>query len=194
MTIRKAVDNDIDAIVNIYDKIHTAEEKGEMTIGWMRNIYPVCETAENALTKGELFTLLLKQESGTERIAASAIINQKQLPAYALADWHYQANDSEIMVLHTLTIDPDLKCRNLGSRFVSFYEQYALLHDCHYLRIDTQEKNENARRFYDKLGYQTASIVSCDFNGIKKISTCAVGLPRQSNPPQTFAKPPASRA
>lgn len=51
MIIRKANENDIDKVEKIYDAIHTAEENGEKTIGWIRGVYPVRATAENALKK-----------------------------------------------------------------------------------------------------------------------------------------------
>lgn len=44
MNIRKAKAIDIDAIEKIYDDIHTAEEKGEQTTGWIRGVYPVRAT------------------------------------------------------------------------------------------------------------------------------------------------------
>ena len=34
ITIRKALASDIDAVAAIYDRIHTWEEKGKVTIGW----------------------------------------------------------------------------------------------------------------------------------------------------------------
>ena len=39
-TIRKAARADLDAVCRIYDQIHTAEERGEATIGWQRGVYP----------------------------------------------------------------------------------------------------------------------------------------------------------
>ena len=37
------------------------------------------------------------------------------------------------------------------------------------LRMDTQAKNERARRLYCRLGYEEIGIVSCNFNGINGI-------------------------
>ena len=55
MVIRKAAQEDIDAVERLYDAIHTAEENGERTIGWIRGVYPVRVTAENALKRDDLF-------------------------------------------------------------------------------------------------------------------------------------------
>ena len=56
--------------------------------------------------------------------------------------------------------------RGYGSRFVDFYESYALEHGCRYLRMDTNERNASARALYRNLGYREVSIVPCAFNGI----------------------------
>ncbi len=45
--IRKAREEDIDAVEALYEKIHDAEENGTPTIGWIRGIYPVRQTAED---------------------------------------------------------------------------------------------------------------------------------------------------
>ena len=98
-TIRKAARADLDAVCRIYDQIHTAEERGEAAIGWQRGVYPERETAEAALTRGDLFV----QEQNGE-IVGTAILNQTQVDSYAGANWRYDAPDSEVMVLHTLCL------------------------------------------------------------------------------------------
>ena len=163
--IRKATKNDIDAIEKIYDKIHTEEEKGNVVIGWVRGIYPIREDAENSLNKNELFVF----EDNNE-IVASARINKEQAPEYKNAQWDYPAPDDEVMVLHTLVVDPDKKGKGYGTKFVSFYENYAKENRCKFLRMDTNALNKNARALYKKLGYKEVSIVPCDFNGIRGIS------------------------
>ena len=55
--IRKAEYSDLNAVVQIYDEIHQAEESGILTTGWLRDIYPVRATAEAALERDDLFVL-----------------------------------------------------------------------------------------------------------------------------------------
>jgi len=176
-TIRKAARADLDAVCRIYDQIHTAEERGEAAIGWQRGVYPERETAEAALTRGDLFV----QEQNGE-IVGTAILNQTQVDSYAGANWRYDAPDSEVMVLHTLVIDPEAKSRGLGREFAAFYEGYALAHGCRYLRIDTNARNARARRFYQKLGYAEIGVVPCTFNGIAGVQL--VLLEKRLAPPR----------
>ena len=159
--IRKAVQADIPAVAAIYDKLHTEEEAGLITIGWIRGVYPTEDTAWQALSRGDLF---VQEDSG--RIVGAAIINQTQVDAYYGGPWQFAAADSEVMVLHTLVIDPDAAGRGLGKQFVAFYEDYAIQNGCKVLRMDTNSRNLRARAMYAKLGYREAGIVPCVFNGI----------------------------
>ena len=163
--IRKAAAADIPAIAGIYDRILTKEEAGQATIGWARGVYPTEGFARRALEAKDLFVL---EDGGA--ICATARINQEQVPEYAGGDWLYgDAPDAEIMVLHTLVVDPQAAGRGYGRAFVSFYEQYAKDHGCRYLRMDTNAVNAAARRFYAKLGFRESGIVGCVFNGIPDV-------------------------
>ena len=162
--IRKAIEADIPAVTAVYDKLHTEEEKGRATIGWIRGVYPTEDTARQALSRGDLF---VQEDSG--RIVGGAIINQTQVDAYYGGPWQYEAEDSEVMVLHTLVIDPDTAGKGHGKQFVAFYEDYAREHGCRVLRMDTNSRNARARAMYKKLGYREAGIVPCVFNGIQGV-------------------------
>ena len=164
MYFRQAEMKDLDAIEAIYEAIHTGEELGRTTIGWKRGIYPTRETAKAAVEAGELF---VEEDQG--KIVGAAKINQEQVPEYALAEWKYPAAPDQVMVMHTLTIDPARKGNGYGSAFEAFYEDYARLKGCLYLRIDTNERNTPARTLYHKLGYSERGIVPCTFNGIEGV-------------------------
>ena len=164
MLIRKAIENDAQAVAFIYEEIHTEEENGRAVIGWSRNVYPTLQTALSAVERGDLFVM----EHGGE-IVGTAIINQQQVDVYENARWQADAPSEEVMVLHTLVISPKAAAKGLGTRFVKFYEQYALEHGCAYLRMDTNARNLRARALYQKLGYREADIVPCVFNGLKDV-------------------------
>ena len=159
--IRKATNEDIAAIAAIYDEIHSREENGETTTGWIRGVYPVRATAEAAVARGDMF---VQEFQG--RIVGTGIINQIQVDVYADGDWEFPAEESQVMVLHTLIISGQVKQRGLGTEFLQFYESYALENGCRYLRLDTNARNTAARAFYKKHGYAEIGIVPTVFNGI----------------------------
>lgn len=161
MEIRKAIMGDIDSIEKIYEKIHDCEEKGLSTTGWISNVYPTRKTAEDALSRGDLFVAI-----NDGKVVAAAVINQIQVAEYKDANWKHDAEDGEIMVLHGLAVDPFEKSKGFGRAFVAFYENYAKQHGCSALRMDTNVRNTRARNLYQKLGYEEIGIVDCEFNGI----------------------------
>lgn len=166
MTFRKAKEKDLNYIEQIYSDIHIAEESGQVTIGWIRDVYPTRATAEKALERDDLFVGL----DDNDDIVGVAIINQQQVDIYYQGNWRYPAEDSQVMVLHTLVISPRHSGKGYGTEFVGFYESYALENSCPYLRMDTNEINQNARALYKKLGYEERGILPCTFNGIKNVN------------------------
>ena len=165
MTVRRAVREDIPQITAIYDRILTEEEQGRAVVGWIRGVYPTEQTALDALEAGTLFVL---ERDGA--VAAAAKIDQNQVPEYANVPWrHGDVPPGQVMVLHTLVVDPAFGGKGCGKAFVAFYEEYARTHGCPYLRMDTNARNTAARRLYAGLGYWEAGIVPCVFNGIPDV-------------------------
>lgn len=56
-TIRKGNAADLPQIAAIYNRIHTQEEAGQVSIGWIRGVYPTEDTARSTLEADELFVL-----------------------------------------------------------------------------------------------------------------------------------------
>ena len=164
MMIRKATAKDIDAVEKLYDAIHTAEENGKQTIGWIRGIYPVRKTAEMALARDDLFVL---EDDG--KICGTGILNKIQVDSYAEGHWKHEVPDEQVCVLHTLVIDPDSAGKGYGRAFIEYYETYAQENDCTELRIDTNARNTVARAMYKKHGYTEIGIVPTVFNSIEGV-------------------------
>ena len=158
MNIRKATSYDLDAIEKIYNEIHTAEESGRATVGWIRGVYPTRKTAEDSILRGDMFVL------EDEKIIGAGMINQTQVDGYFGAPWRFDSN--AVCVLHTLVISPKEAGKGYGRAFVEFYERWALAHGLPELRMDTNAKNITARAMYQKLGYEEIGIVPTVFNGI----------------------------
>ena len=159
MMIREANPADLNAIEQIYNAIHTAEENGTMTIGWIRDVYPTRKTAEDSIQRGDMFVL---EEDG--EILGAAIINRTQVDVYSGAGWKHDTDS--VCVLHTLVIRPQAAGKGYGRAFVEFYEQWAKEHGLPELRLDTNARNTTDRSMYRKMGYQEIGVVPTTFNGI----------------------------
>ena len=116
----------------------------------------------------KLFATLNLTDGGT--VYAAGRINSEQVPVYAEVPWAHDAAPEQVLVLHTLVVDPAAAGHGYGTQFVRFYEQYAREHGCPELRIDTNAKNANARRLYAYLGYREAGVAPCTFNGIDGVA------------------------
>ncbi len=164
LMIRKATESDIPAVAEIYAHILANEDPAKPATGWLKGIYPVEATARAALGRDDLFVCI-----EDDKVVASAIINRTQVDVYADCKWSLECEDDEVMVLHTLTVEPACAGRGIGRKFVAFYEDYAREHNCKALRMDTNAVNITARGLYSKLGYTEVGIVPCVFNGIPNV-------------------------
>ena len=159
--IRRATQQDIRKVAQIYSEIHDCEAQGLLTTGWLRDIYPTMQTAEKAVLNEELYVL---EEEG--EILAAARLNRHQEPEYASVEWEYKAENDEVLVMHTLVVSPEASGKGYGRTFAAYYEDMARQMGMKVLRIDTNERNLRARKLYAHLGYREAGIVPTTFNGI----------------------------
>lgn len=162
--IRKATKDDISSVAEIYTKIILNDEGKVSQTGWKIGVYPTESTALEAWNKGELFVLEVEGS-----IVAAARLNREQEPAYKECPWALDVPDDQVMVMHTLVVDPDSSGNGYATRFVNFYEDYALRNGCISLRMDTNMKNIAARALYKKLGFREVDIIPCSFNGIEDV-------------------------
>ncbi len=157
---RLATPADVPAVARIYHRILTLTPP----IGWQEGVYPTEATALTGLRQGDLYIL---EEEGL--VIAAARINSEQVDVYANCPWLYPAEDHQVLVLHTLVVDPDCQGKGCATRFVAFYEELARARGCTVLRIDTNAINSPARKLYKGLGFREAAILPCVFNGIPDV-------------------------
>lgn len=150
--------DDLDFIEVIYNEIHSEIESGKIFVGWDRNVYPTRKTAKDSILRGDMF---VGEKDG--QVIEAAIINGKQGEKYKDVQWNYEAPKDEVMVLNTLVVSPRVGGKGIGTKFIKFYENYALETGCKYLRLDTNENNIYVRKLYEKLGYREASTLSSEF-------------------------------
>jgi len=174
--IRKAISKDLDAVALIFEHIIEEEENGRCTTGWQRGIYPTRNTAVTALEKDDLFVM---EEDGD--IVAAMRLNKEQVPEYKNCQWEYPAADDQVMVMHTLVVEPSVKKHGFGGKMVDFYENYARENNCPYLRMDTNALNSRARAIYKNYGYKEIGIIPCAFNGITGVNLVCIEK-KLSNP------------
>lgn len=154
--IRKATQEDIKRVAQIYEDHLRAEAEGKNWSNWRLGLYPVEATAQKALDEGWLY--VGEDEKG---IFGSYILNKNQAEEYRKIPWHYEAADEEVLVIHTLCIAPERRGEKKGEEFCLAAEEIARKMGCRVIRIDTWEGNLPAQALYKKMGYELAG--GCDF-------------------------------
>lgn len=160
MEIRKAVSQDIDAVERIYHAVLDDQEQNTNFTNWQRGSYPTRETAETALDMGTLYV----QTEG-DKMVGCAILNHEQLPEYANVPWEYPGTGDEVLVIHTLCVDPAASGKGYAKALVSYAEALGRKLGCTALRLDTYEGNTPARAMYTKLGYRFVGGTEFFFQG-----------------------------
>lgn len=160
MEIRIATAQDLDAVARIYDAVLDDQEQNTNFTNWQRGSYPTRNTAEAALAAGTLYV----QTEG-ETMVGCAIFNHEQLSEYGNIPWEYPGEGDEVLVIHTLCVDPAAAGHGYASRMVAFAEELGRKLGCKVLRLDTYEGNTPARAMYTKLGYRFAGGTEFFFQG-----------------------------
>lgn len=164
-TIRKAMQADVPAVAGIYDRILLKEEAGQVTIGWLRGVYPTEQTARAALAADDLFVMEATVLSARRRASIRCRYRNTETPTGAMRT----CRKTRLWCCTRWWSTPCALGGGFGTAFVSFYEQYAKAHACRYLRMDTNVINKAARRFYAKLGFYESGVIGCVFNGIPDV-------------------------
>ena len=158
--IRKATKADIESVAALYEKAIDYEDTHIKYTSWQKGIYPTTDTARAGIDNGFLYVL---EENGV--LEAAVILNHKQPPEYRHASWSITPSYKEILVIHTLCVDPECSGSGIGTTLVNFIKQYAKELNCLTVRLNTTSKNEPAKRLYEKNGFRIADTKKILLNG-----------------------------
>ncbi len=160
--IRLANELDLPSVAAIYEAILDHEDAtGIHYTGWQRGAYPTADTARSIFDAGTLYVGV--DETGS--VWGSMNLNGQQLPEYQNGAWTIPAEDRQVAVIHTLTIDPARAGQGLARQMVAFAEDTARQQGKTVLRLDTGTENLPANRMYPALGYKAAGTVDTFFMG-----------------------------
>ena len=149
--IRLATPQDIDPVEDSYLRLLAHEAATHSYTNWKLGIYPTRRDAEGAVENGTLYVL---EEDG--QVCASMILNQHQAEAYAEMPWLYPAEPAQVLVIHTLTMAPEMSGKGYGTRMVRFAKEEARRRGCTVIRLDTYVGNLPAQKLYTQLGFRIA--------------------------------------
>ena len=143
--IRKAVKEDIDAILNT-TKACAAYMVGHGIYQWNEH-YPNRLVFENDVARNELFVLEVDNE-----IKGCIVISTFMDEEYHPVKW-LTKNENNVYI-HRLAIHPKLQGKGYAQRLMSFAENYAIENNYSSVRLDTFSQNKRNQKFYELRGYK----------------------------------------
>ena len=153
--IRLANELDLPAVAAIYEAILDHEDAtGIHYTGWQRGAYPTADTARNIFDAGTLYVGV--DETGS--VWGSMNLNGQQLPEYQNGAWTIPAEDRQVAIIHTLTIDPARAGQGLARQMVAFAEDTARRQGKTVLRLDTSMLFANSATLANHSGLSKASV------------------------------------
>ena len=129
---RNATMADLDQVAAIYDRIHTEEEAGRSTVGWIRGVYPTRQTALASIQAGDLF---VAEEDG-------------RVIAYAGAWLIFEEGH-----ITNIAVDEPYRGRGVGTEVTRALMQYAANMGVQYLTLEVRRSNLVAQKMYQSLGF-----------------------------------------
>lgn len=158
--IRRAGPKDLPAVGAFWFRINRYFERQPVNpCGWRNGFYPTPETAEDAISAG---TLWLLENGGF--LAGTMVLNHRQDPAYRKGNWSIPAADSEVLVIHTLAVDPACSGRGAGRLLLKFALRYGQETGCRTVRLDAFTGNSRAVSLYERAGFRPAGTVDLGLN------------------------------
>lgn len=158
-SIEKGTARDIDELAELYDALIDHLEQGVNYPGWKKGLYPVRATAVRGVETNTLFVLRV---NGV--IAGSFLLNHEPEKAYISGKWTIDAENSEILVVHTLVVHPKYMKNGAGRQLMNFAKEYGAQQGMKAIRLDTFYHNYPAIALYEQCGFRYAGTVDLGLN------------------------------
>ena len=150
--IRKATNEDIKSVASLYDKAIDYENTHIKYTSWQKGIYPTIDTASFGVKNDSLYVY---EEDG--RLLASVILDTRQPPEYKKIAWQAKAAPNQVLVIHTLCVDPSYSGSGIGTAIVDFAKELAKQNGCLSIRLNTTARNYSAARLYQNNGFEVVA-------------------------------------
>ena len=147
-SIRKATENDIDEIENLYNSLNDYLAEHENGPRWKKGVYPLREHAEAALAEGTLYVA-----AADEKIAGTVVYSREQGDVYKGIHWQ-TAFDVPVIVICKLAVHPNYLGCGAAKALLNYAVRLGKELGIKAIRLDTYEENFPAIKLYEKCGFK----------------------------------------
>ncbi|ABR35203.1 GNAT family N-acetyltransferase [Clostridium beijerinckii] len=162
MEFRKAVETDIDDIMNIIKQAQAYFK--EQGIDQWQNNYPNPETIRNDIANKHSYILL--KDNNIVATAAVSFDGEKTYNSIYEGEW---ITNNEYAVIHRIAVDNTYKGLGLSSKIIKNVEELCLSKGVHSIKIDTHEENISMQRLLKKNKFQYRGVIYLE-DGNKRIA------------------------
>ena len=162
MNFRKATENDIDRIIEIFDGAR--KRIAELGINQWQDGYPHEEIIREDIALGRSY---VGETDG--KVVATVMVMTDIEPTYDVIYNGKWAVDGEYLTIHRIALDGNLCGTGAAKKLMAFAEQQALLHGMKSIRVDTHEGNIPMRKNLEKNGYVYCGIIHLK-NGDERVA------------------------
>ena len=162
MNFRKATENDIDRIIEIFDGAR--KRIAELGINQWQDGYPHEEIIREDIALGRSY---VGETDG--KVVATVMVMTDIEPTYDVIYNGKWAVDGEYLTIHRIALDGTLCGTGAAKKLMAFAEQQALLHGMKSIRVDTHEGNIPMRKNLEKNGYVYCGIIHLK-NGDERVA------------------------
>ena len=142
-------ENDIDELENLYNDLNDYLAAGVNYPGWKKGIYPVRQNAIDGVKNRNLY---VAKKNGT--IIGSIILSHEPEQAYYNVKWGFEADYSDVFVIHTFVVHPKFMQCGVGKMLIEFAYEYSIKSKVKSIRLDVYEGNMPAIKLYERCGFK----------------------------------------
>lgn len=159
ISVRLAVQEDINKIAELFDRLCDRLESGINYPGWKKGVYPDRRTAELYVGNGELHVITVDG-----RISGTIVLSHEKEDAYEEVEWRYDWKYDKLFVIRTFTVDPLYWGYGLGERLLDHTSSYGITNGIRALRLDVLQSNLPAIKLYENFGFEYTGTVDLRLN------------------------------
>ena len=142
-------EKDIDELENLYNDLNDYLAAGVNYPGWKKGIYPVRQNAIDGVKNRNLY---VAKKNGT--IIGSIILSHEPEQAYYNVKWGFEADYSDVFVIHTFVVHPKFMQCGVGKMLIEFAYEYSIKSKVKSIRLDVYEGNMPAIKLYERCGFK----------------------------------------
>ena len=148
LLLRPARPEELEKVVDFYNYIIDAQEGQEYTPKWTRDVYPSLADMQSAVDAGHMHLGLLDGKT----VCAEVITGNDDI--YERVDWHYDAKEEEVTVIHLLCVLPEYYGRGFAKEMIRYAVDLSRDIGRKVIRLDVIEGNKRAANLYLSEGFE----------------------------------------